>query len=602
MRRIKFLLAIVCIVFSDVKSYSQIDSIGSGGAISFNGINDYIDFGDVYSDLKLPFTVSAWVYLDPTNNQPGPVFTNRNCDPVYTGFRLIVNNNVISMDYGDGLGGNNPAFRRGKNANVGLLTGNWNHVTAVVKSGSDIELYLNGINVGGEYTGGSSLTMDSSKPGFASTGYFISNGTIYRFKGKIDEIRLWNRALSVSEIRNTMCVTLKGNETGLIGYWTFNETNGITVFDRSPNHHNGTFVGSPTRLRSGAAIGDISVNLYSPNLTGSTISLEMADESVIVNNMSGSCQGVQVYSVGSSPSQTAGLGTNATSGPYFGVFIAQQNPSSTFDVRADENKPVCAWFARSDNSSTTWNSRNVPIVSQAQRIEVIQTLTSSPSEFELGDDVSVCDNGQYEIATGLDDQQYSFLWNTSSTTSSIQVTSSGIYTVTVSGPCFVAKDSINVQFLDTPSPFELGDDIHACEFTRTNFVLPNDPSYTFEWQDGSTNNTYEANDFGIYWAVIKNACGASSDTIEISRSQQINTIIPNVVTANADGKNDVLIVQDELVGSVSIEVYNRWGEQVFESASYQNNWDGEGLSTGTYFLILRGPCINPLKSEVHLIR
>lgn len=603
MRRITFLLAIVYIVFSDFKSYSQIDSIGSGGAISFNGTNDYIDFGDVYSDLKLPFTISAWVYLDPSNNQPGPVFTNRNCDPIYTGFRLIVNNNVISMDYGDGVGGNNPAFRRGKNANVSLLTGNWNHVTAVVKSGSDIDLYLNGINVGGEYTGGSTLTMDSSKPGFASTGYFISNGTIYRFKGKIDEIRLWNRALSVSEIRNTMCVTLKGNEVGLIGYWDFNETNGLTVFDRSQNHYNGTFVSNPTRLRSGAAIGDASVNLYSSNLIDKTISLQMGDESITVNNMSGGCQGVQIYGVESSPSQTAGLGTSAASGPYFGVFIAQQNLSNTFDLQVnDENISVCSWFARYDNSAATWNSRNIPIVDQPQRIEVIQALTSADPTFDLGGDVSLCDSNQYEISTGLDDKQYSFLWSTLNTTSSIQVTTSGKYTVTVSAPCFVAKDSINVQFLDPPSPFELGEDIRTCEFTGTNFILPNEPSYTFEWQDGSTNNTYEAKGFGTYWAVISNACGAVSDTIEISKPPQITTTIPNIITANGDGKNDVLVLEDELQGLVSLEVYNRWGEKVFESPTYQNNWNGDELSTGIYFIVLRGPCISPQKSEVHLVK
>src|SRR5688500_16794007 len=188
--------------------YAQSDPVGSGRALSFDGIDDYIDFGDVYKDLKLPFTISGWIYLDPSNNQPAPIFSNRNCDPVYTGFRLIVNSGVISLEYGDGLGGNSPAFRRGKQANVSMLTGSWNHITAVVKNVSDIDLYLNGINVGGTFTGTSNLTMDSSKPGFGTSAYFISNGVVYRFKGMIDDIRLWNRALSEVEVRNTMCVNL----------------------------------------------------------------------------------------------------------------------------------------------------------------------------------------------------------------------------------------------------------------------------------------------------------------------------------------------------------------------------------------------------------
>ena len=345
------------------------------------------------------------------------------------------------------------------------------------------------------------------------------------------------------------------------------------------------------------------MNLYSSTLTGKTISLEVEDQSITVNNMSSGCQGVQVYGVDSSPSQTVGLGTNPVSGPYFGVFITQQNSSNTFDVHFnDENMTVCGQFARSDNSSSTWTSRNVSIVNQPKRIELIQTLTSTTPSFDLGADITLCDNGQYEISTGLDKEQYSFLWNTSNVTPSIVITSSGKYTVTVSGACFESKDSITVQFLDPPSPFELGKDIQSCEFIKTNFILPIEPSYTFEWQDGSTSNTYEAKDFGLYWAVIRNACGATSDTIEISKPPQINTTIPNVITANADGKNDHLIIPDDLLGAVSLEVYNRWGQQVFESASYQNNWNGDGLSNGIYFIVLKGTCISPQKSEVHLIK
>ncbi|HTF17910.1 MAG TPA: LamG domain-containing protein [Chryseolinea sp.] len=193
-------------------SFAQSDNVGSGGAILFDGIDDYIDFGDIYEDLEFPFTVSAWVYLDPSNTLAAPIFTNRNCDPIYTGFRLIVNKNLISLDYGDGLGGNSPAFRRGKNANVNLITGSWNHITAVVTDVANMDLYLNGVNVGSSYVGETSLPMDSSKPGFSSSAYFISNGVVYRFKGLIDDIRLWNRALSSDDVRNTMCVKLSGSE------------------------------------------------------------------------------------------------------------------------------------------------------------------------------------------------------------------------------------------------------------------------------------------------------------------------------------------------------------------------------------------------------
>jgi hypothetical protein len=310
--------------------YAQTDHVGSGRAISFDGIDDYIDFGDVYEDLELPFTISAWVYLDPANSTAAPIFTNRNCDPIYTGFRLLVNNSLISMDYGDGDGGNSPAFRRGKNANTTLLTGNWNHITAVVRDISDMELYLNGVNVGGEYMGGSTKRMDSSKPGFASTAYFISNGVKYRFKGQIDDIRLWNRALTPEEIRRTMCIKLAGNEPGLIGYWDFNEINGSIVFDRSPNHFDGKFIGGPTRTRSGAPIGDVSTYLYSSNnWTNKSMKLDLGNQHIEVTGVGAPVQGVHIYGINSQPSDQSGLPALSGSG-YFGVFMAHQETSSTF--------------------------------------------------------------------------------------------------------------------------------------------------------------------------------------------------------------------------------------------------------------------------------
>jgi gliding motility-associated-like protein/uncharacterized repeat protein (TIGR01451 family) len=64
--------------------------------------------------------------------------------------------------------------------------------------------------------------------------------------------------------------------------------------------------------------------------------------------------------------------------------------------------------------------------------------------------------------------------------------------------------------------------------------------------------------------------------------------IPNVITANGDGKNDYFIVRgiDQYPGSV-LEIYNRWGSQVYRSVNYANNWGGVGLSAGIYYYVLK---------------
>jgi gliding motility-associated-like protein len=50
-------------------------------------------------------------------------------------------------------------------------------------------------------------------------------------------------------------------------------------------------------------------------------------------------------------------------------------------------------------------------------------------------------------------------------------------------------------------------------------------------------------------------------------------IVPNVITANGDNINDAFIIEG-LKSNASLQIYNRWGELVFESINYQNDWQG----------------------------
>lgn len=68
-----------------------------------------------------------------------------------------------------------------------------------------------------------------------------------------------------------------------------------------------------------------------------------------------------------------------------------------------------------------------------------------------------------------------------------------------------------------------------------------------------------------------------------------NVKVPNVITPNGDGKNDVLKIDGlELYKENSIAIFNRWGNEVFRSSGgYLNNWDGNGLNEGTYYYVLK---------------
>jgi gliding motility-associated-like protein len=70
-----------------------------------------------------------------------------------------------------------------------------------------------------------------------------------------------------------------------------------------------------------------------------------------------------------------------------------------------------------------------------------------------------------------------------------------------------------------------------------------------------------------------------SDTVVVNVLQlpQPNFEFPNVITPNSDGTNDVFEIQN-LPENTEVLILNRWGNVVFSSDNYQNNWDGNDTS------------------------
>ena len=64
--------------------------------------------------------------------------------------------------------------------------------------------------------------------------------------------------------------------------------------------------------------------------------------------------------------------------------------------------------------------------------------------------------------------------------------------------------------------------------------------------------------------------------------------IPNTFTPNGDGKNDTFQIKGrENYDSIEISIFNRWGDEVYRSKNYKDEWDGAGLNEGTYFYVLK---------------
>ncbi len=69
-------------------------------------------------------------------------------------------------------------------------------------------------------------------------------------------------------------------------------------------------------------------------------------------------------------------------------------------------------------------------------------------------------------------------------------------------------------------------------------------------------------------------------------------IIPTGFTPNGDGKNDAWVIDNmNLFPNVEIEVYNRWGEQLFYSKGnyipWMGTYNGKPVPVGTYYYVIR---------------
>jgi gliding motility-associated-like protein len=68
-------------------------------------------------------------------------------------------------------------------------------------------------------------------------------------------------------------------------------------------------------------------------------------------------------------------------------------------------------------------------------------------------------------------------------------------------------------------------------------------------------------------------------------------VIPNTFTPNEDGINDFWIIQYiESYPNARVQIFNRYGQQVFESRGYDKPWDGnykgKPLPFGTYYYVI----------------
>lgn len=229
---------------------------------------------------------------------------------------------------------------------------------------------------------------------------------------------------------------------------------------------------------------------------------------------------------------------------------------------------------------------------------------------QLGNDFSLCRGSSKTLDAGVFS---SYLWNDLSTGRTLLVNNVGLYSVKVTDQnnC-VGSDSIVVaSILPIPANF-LPADTLLCQYETIQLAATgNFSGYT--WSTGSADKVIAAKAPGIYWLQVKDANNCmGSDTIAINLKECVaGFYVPTAFTPNNDGKNDLF--KPLLMGNViqyRFIIYNRYGEQVFESTDFTKGWNGKvnGLNQNTSgftwvcWYQLEGSAAKKEKGSVMLLR
>lgn len=98
------------------------------------------------------------------------------------------------------------------------------------------------------------------------------------------------------------------------------------------------------------------------------------------------------------------------------------------------------------------------------------------------------------------------------------------------------------------------------------------------------NTTLDGFQFEYYIIGSSTELSAQSISNETATSFEHMPFIPNVITPNEDGFNDYFVIQKiEPYPENYLNIFNRYGQIVYSIQSYQNNWSGQDLPSGTYF-------------------
>jgi len=225
MTRRVFLRVVLCLFLTGTPGLSQITA---GNCLRLDGTNGYSTVAHDSGLNPYPLTITAWV----RTARVAPLYdaiVNKYAPGSGSGYSFhVYNGRLRGWYFRDGL---NFVYPGDPGLDGGFIAdGQWHHVAMVIGPGGGA-IYIDGVSRGTPqgWTGvpGATTTVQPITIGRYSTDGFSTSS----LEGDLDDVAIWSRALSLSELNYLKHRRLNGNEDGLLSLWRFNEGSGTSGAD-----------------------------------------------------------------------------------------------------------------------------------------------------------------------------------------------------------------------------------------------------------------------------------------------------------------------------------------------------------------------------------
>ncbi|MDB6080171.1 MAG: phosphohydrolase [Akkermansiaceae bacterium] len=260
--------------------------VAGQGGLYFDGLNDRVTFGQA-PELGLPeFTLECWFKREdgglPAGSGSGGITAipliakgrgendnnTLNCNYL---FGIRASDGVLCADFEEGPAGASPGLNHPVAGTTAVPVGVWTHAAATY-DGTTWRLYLNG-HLEAELNVGQPPASNSIQHAGIGTAMDSTATPQGAFHGVMDEVRIWNRARTLSELRTSMNSEVP-TANGLVARYAMDEASGNTITSTAAVALPGTLLDGVFRTAGAPLTGDVppSITTVSPaaGATGQT--------------------------------------------------------------------------------------------------------------------------------------------------------------------------------------------------------------------------------------------------------------------------------------------------------------------------------------------